>query len=521
MKNLLTVFLFIATLWEIKAQQPLATTSKISRIIVFQNQAQIQASIAVNLPSGRSEITIEEIASTIDPNTIQLKGTGDFIILGTKYGRSLSSSRKTKITEELKIILEQIDEVTMLIDVAKSESRMIEKNAEDIKSDTDGLFPTEFKEMIEFTRKQLIEVGKRELGFKRELKELTEKKNRLEQEIATIGGNQQLGELVVSVSTQKATTAKLNLNYIVNNAGWSPTYDIRSEGISDNVRLNYRANVYQRTGIDWENVKLSLSTSNPRMNQTKPELYPHFLNVYVPQPIMQRNLKMSAAAPMMADAAEGEAMSLNEVITVSESTLSVNFDVDIPYSIPSTGNPELVDVQTFNLPAEYNFFAVPKYSTNAFLVAKIKEWEKLNLLPGQANIYFEGAYIGKTYLNGSNTTDELKVSLGAATKVIVERKELTNFKTKRVIGGNIREEFVFETTIRNTTNKTVTLKVEEQIPVSQDSRISVDFDIPNGTEFEALTGKLTYQITLQPEQSIKKQIKYEVKYPKELQINNL
>jgi uncharacterized protein (TIGR02231 family) len=522
MKNLIVTILIFSFFLDAQGQQNLNVVSKISKVTVFQSQAQIEASTSVALPTGRSIIVIEDISSTTDVNSIQVRGTGDFMILGTKFQQSLTSTRQTKYTDQLNTITERIEEVDMLLNVAKAETNMIEKNAEDIKSETDGLFVKDFLEMIDFTRKQLIEVGKRELTLKKEKKELTEKKQKLEREIATIGGNQQLSEILITVDAKKPVSSKISLTYLVSSAGWNPTYDIRSEGIDKNVSLNYRANVYQRTGVNWENVQLSLSTTNPRMNQTKPELYPQFLSIYTPRPIMARNMKMSAAAPMAeADAVQGESMMLNEVVSVSESTLSVNFNIDIPYSIPSTGNPELVDIQSFDLPAEYNFMAVPKFATNAFLIAKIKDWEKLNLLPGEANIYFEGAYIGKTYLNGSNTKDELKVSLGAAPKIIVERKELTNFKTKRIIGGNIKEEFVYEITVRNTSNSAVSLIVEEQVPISQDSRIEVDFDTPAGMEYEKETGKLTYRVTIAPNQSVVNKINYEVKYPKELQITNL
>ncbi len=505
------------------SQQSLTISGKVSDVTVFRNQAQITVAASVNIPAGKSEIIIQNMASTTDPNTVELRGTGDFMILGTKFEYSLTNTKQTKFTEQLEEIKTRRNELNMLLEVAQSEVEMIQKNAANVKSETDGLFPNEFKEMIEFTRKQLTEVGKRKLVLMKEFTELTEKMKTLEQEIALIGGEQPLGQLVVSVSAKNAGLAKFSLKYVANNAGWSPTYDIRSGGVDNDVALSYRANVYQKTGVDWENVRLKLSTTNSQQNQTKPELYPQFLSVYIPRPVMQRNLKIASAPMMAADAMvdSEEAAVLSDVITMSETTLAVNFDIDTPYTIPSTGKPELIDVQAFMLPASYNFVAVPKYATNAFLVAKIIDWERLNLLAGEANIYFEGAFVGKTYLNSYDTDSVLNVSLGAATKIVVERKELVNFKSKRAIGNNIREEFVFETTIRNTTNKLVKLMVEEQIPVSQDSRIEVAFEVPSGMSFETSTGKVTYNLTLNPNQSVQKQLKYELKYPKELQITNL
>ncbi|MFT7002000.1 MAG: glycerol-3-phosphate dehydrogenase, partial [Spirosomataceae bacterium] len=131
MKNLIVSLLCFSFFLDVQGQQNLNVVSKISKVTVFQSQAQIEASTSVTLPAGRSVIVIEDIASTTDVNSIQVRGTGDFMILGTKFQRSLISTRQTKYTEQLNTITERIEEVDMLLNVAKAETSMIEKNAED------------------------------------------------------------------------------------------------------------------------------------------------------------------------------------------------------------------------------------------------------------------------------------------------------------------------------------------------------------------------------------------------------
>lgn len=513
--------ILLLTQFQSFSQSTIHSSPKIEKVTVFLNKAQLETTVNISIPKGKSTILIEDLAGTTDPSTIQIKGEGQFSILSTSYQNSTSNSRKVKYLDSLDEITAKIQEVKVMIDVAEKETTMITQNAANIKSTTDGLFADEFKEMIEFTRKKLTEVGTRKLAHIRDLEKLTKKKEEILNKINSMGGvSQLLGEVLVTVIANNPTLAKINLTYLVNNAGWSPTYDIRSEGVNQPVKIGYRANVYQQTGIDWENVNLVLSSTNPNINNTKPELYPQFLSEMVQNDLMARGLKV-ASAPMYAMDSPQDEVSLANGISVTESAMAVNFSIALPYTILSTGKPELVDIQQFNLPATYEYVAVPKFSTTGFLVSKISDWEKLNILPGVASIYFENAFIGKTSMNGSETKDELSVSLGAVSKLIVERKELLDFKSSRTIGGSIRENFSYETTIRNTKNEAVNLIVEEQVPVSQDSRIEVNFEPENGMMYDKTTGKVTYNLTLQPNQTIQKRINYEVKYPKDLRVSNL
>ncbi|RZK30463.1 MAG: mucoidy inhibitor MuiA family protein, partial [Hymenobacter sp.] len=152
----------------------------------------------------------------------------------------------------------------------------------------------------------------------------------------------------VTVTNKTAKNATLEIDYVVSNAGWYPVYDLRAKDSKSPVQLNYKAQVYQNTGIDWSNVKLKLSTSNPSLGGTKPVLSSWFLNFYEPRPVsvpMYRSNKemKKSAAPSMADdnayevAGMEESESIADYTKVVQTTLAAEFDIAVPYTIPSDG----------------------------------------------------------------------------------------------------------------------------------------------------------------------------------------
>lgn len=166
----------------------------------------------------------------------------------------------------------------------------------------------------------------------------------------------------------------------------------------------------------------------------------------------------------------------------------------------------------------YTHSAVPKLDKDAFLMAQLVEWEKFNLLSGKANIYFEGSFVGETFLNAKNTKDTMNISLGRDKRIVIDRKQIKDFTRKRFLGSNIKQTFGYEISVRNTKKENVTITIEEQIPVSRTNKITVELLEAEGAQVDKITGKVTWKITLKPQQTTKLTLKYSVKYPKKQQI---
>lgn len=530
MKHLSILVLLFGLYGSIFGQTSKRISPKIDHVTVFQNKAQIDASATVNILAGNSKVILDDIASTIDQNSIKVGGKGDFVILSVKYRTNLTNKKVSAIQDSITIVGTEIENIDMLLGVVANEERMVMANS-NVKSDKDGLVPEDFKEMIDFFRTKLTELGTRKLQLTRQLAPLKEKKLRLERQLASNPGSRlPTGEIELAVSAKGPVSAALSLSYVVNNVGWYPSYDVRIKNTTSPVLMAYRANVYQNTGIDWSNVKLTLSTSNPSEGGQKPELYPQFLSIFEPQPVYSDNVraarvesKVLTMAPAPAAGSEPlmEVQSTADYTRVVESALSVNFEIDLPYSIPSGGNPELVEIRNYSLPSKFSNYILPKLDTDGFLTTEVTEWEKYKLLPGEANVYFEDTFIGKSRVAGVGTEEKMIFSLGRDKKITSKREEIENYKARKSMGSSIRESFGYRTTIRNAKSEPVTVIVQDQVPVSQDSSIEVSLEEADGAQYDKATGKVTWEVTLPPAQSRELNLKYTVKYPKDKKVNNL
>ncbi|RYD86318.1 MAG: mucoidy inhibitor MuiA family protein, partial [Sphingobacteriales bacterium] len=215
--------------------------------------------------------------------------------------------------------------------------------------------------------------------------------------------NQPTGEVLITVSATQRTQAEFTITYVAANAGWNPVYDLRASDTNSPVKLVYKANVYQQTGLDWKKVKLKLTSGNPSAGSTKPELSTWHLNVYDNRPRKRQarvaNLKEEEKAAGLTDNFGGwgsdasPSQTMGDYTQVSESVLAVEFTITIPYTIPSDGKERPIELQQHELKAVYQHMAVPKLDPRAFLVARITGWDEYNLLPGAVNAYFAGTFV--------------------------------------------------------------------------------------------------------------------------------
>ncbi len=215
------------------------------------------------------------------------------------------------------------------------------------------------------------------------------------------------------ISADAAGSAELDAQYIVNNAGWTALYDLRARDTKSPVELSYKANVYQHTGEDWKDVKLTLSTSNPALGGLKPELSTWYLNFA--QPVINGYYSVAPSAreevsavkdisDALSDKVAGlevergraDTSSAIEVHTV-QTALHAEFVIDQPYSVSSSAKPTLVDIRQHSLPAEFIYSVAPKLDNDAFLMARVTGWEAFDLLPGEASVFFEGTFCGPHY----------------------------------------------------------------------------------------------------------------------------
>jgi uncharacterized protein (TIGR02231 family) len=312
---------------------------------------------------------------------------------------------------------------------------------------------------------------------------------------------------------------------VVSNAGWYPSYDIRVDDIKNPVAIFYKANVFQNSGVEWKDVKLSFSNATPWVAGDIPILNPWFVDYYNPAPVMYRAMTKSAPhneAPKMkevADAvmvAEEKTMESAPVMTekqVGETTIT--FDIAVPYTIQSDGKVQTVEIQRITAPADYKYVTLPKLTQLAYLTANISDWAKLSLQSGEATLYFENSFVGKSTLNVNQLKDTLTISLGTDNSILIKREKRKDFTSRKILGSNRTDTYSFLITARNNKSNPVNITVNDQIPVSSNSSISVDAIELSGGKLNPQTGEIKWDIEIKQQETRQIVLTYSVKYPKD------
>ncbi len=193
---------------------------------------------------------------------------------------------------------------------------------------------------------------------------------------------------------------------------------------------------------------------------------------------------------------------------------TVSFAVDIPYTIPSNGENYTVEIQDLSIPATYEYFTAPKVSKTVFLTALITNWEPYNLMAGEASIFFEDTFVGRSVLDVDQPDDTLTVSLGQDRGISVSRTRVDDFSEKNFFGTTRSEQVGYEIALRSNKSQPITIVVEDQVPVSTNEQIRVEVEETSGADYNEPTGLLRWSLELPPAETKKLRFGYEVKYPK-------
>ena len=212
---------------------------------------------------------------------------------------------------------------------------------------------------------------------------------------------------------------------------------------------------------------------------------------------------------------------MDDYTTINENQLNVSFDIDIPYDILSNGKAHSVALKEIKLPATYKYYAAPRVDKEAFLLAEINDYSKYNLLPGEANIIFEGLYVGKTTINPNQTTDTLNLSMGRDKKISIKREKVVDKSGTKFLSSYKEQTFTYDLTLRNNKKEDIEMLLKDQYPLSSDKEITIELLEDGKAKVNTETGILTWELKLAPNETKKIRISYKVKYPKDKVIDNL
>ena len=600
MKTAFVVILAFVNFYAHGAEDKNVVKAQLKSATVYKTGAELSHTAQSNLRQGNNELIIDNIARNIDINSLQIKTSSAVTLMGVEFNNNyMTSTEKSANIKMLEDSLQQLEaarnKVANLYNNNEEMMQVLRSNRE-IKGTQTGMSVTELSKLMDYYKTKLQELQDAKTSLTERLKKIDEKKAKVENQIAEDNSRNTstTGRLVLQLSVALAGKYDFNISYIANDAYWSPYYDVRVDDIKSPLKLVTKAKITQTTGIDWKQIKLSLSTSTPAQWGNAPLLNAWYLAYINPVATMNMSLQNTiqpmalqgrvagveaekydardkislrgissingnrdplyvlngnpiskdefskiapgsiknvnvlkgdaATAIYGSTAANGAILitlkdGLEDYVSVANNTLNLSFDIDLPYDIPTNGKAQTAIISSTNVDATYKHYAVPKLDKDAYLLAEIADWGKLNLLPGEANIIFEGTYVGKSFIDPNSTSDTLNLTLGRDKRVVVKREKLTDYSSVKFLGSNKLQKFTYQVTIRNTKNEAINLLLKDQYPLTTNKEIEVELTDNGGAEVNIDLGVLNWKLKLGSGETQKIKFSYTVKYPKDKQLN--
>lgn len=511
----------------------------IEHATVFLSGAELSSFAKVNLQQGETDVLFTNIAGNVNQQSLSVGADNNVVIQSATFQNNyLVADVLSPRAKTIKDSIEQVEEgrsaTNNQLATVTEQIAILSQNRQVSGANT-GLSVTELQKMLDLVKARLAgllnEKDKLAVTIRKTDEKLALLRMQLEEEQRK--NFQPGGQLLVKFYSPRATQANISISYVVPNAGWTPSYDLRVDNLHDPVKLFYKANVYQNCGVKWDNVHISLSTGNPNEGAQSPTLNPWYLSIVNPETFSPGYLNSYGAvnaAPVMKAVEDAEGMpsravktpvpaTMNNYVQVDNNGINTSFDIDLPYSIPSDGQAHMVAIKTYQLPATYTYYTVPKLDRDAFLQARITNWEDLNLLPASTNIFYEGSYVGQGYIDMRNVKDTMNLSLGRDKKIVIRRERDKELKVVKTLGSNIRESFVYTISMRNTRKEAVTVTVLDQIPISNDKDIVIEDRELGGGVYDETKGFIKWEVELKPNEAKNLRFGYTIKYPKGKNIN--
>jgi len=536
MKNITMAFMMLltvpATVW---AQNTIEIEGEVSDVTVFLKGAQVTRTAKASLKSGENILKFTGLTSNLDANSIQVSAKGDFMIMGVKH--QINYLKDQKLSPKIEVKKDSLKDLQLKIQMRRSlksvyqeEKGMILANKV-IKGQDSNLLAEDLLEMADFYRTRLKEIEFRLIELSQEEQELQETINRLNNDLAGLNSrwNRNSSEIEVRVKSNKVQDGNFDISYQVYNAGWVPNYDIRANDITGPVDLIYKAKVYQSTGYDWDRVNLTISTGNPTAGGQPPVLNPWYLQMYDPEVYSNNNSnnkqRMNAysgvaqEADMMFKADDAE--TLGGSVAQQEGLVNTEFKIGIPYTVPSDNKQYDVELLRPSLKADYRYFSAPRSDKDAFLLARVTDWAQYNLMPGESNIYYQGTFVGKAFIDPAINQDTLQLSLGRDKSVVLRREQIKDFCKTSVFGSKKSTSKGYSIKVTNNKSKPITIQVKDQVPLSNMGELIVEIDELSGGVHDPLSGFVDWELNLRPGETRELILKYTVKYPKKKILSNL
>ena len=518
-------------------------SAKLDSVTVFLRGATLYHSASATLKSGTQEIVIDGLSPDIALNSLKVHADG-VLISAMEFEKDYitpkeETAKLKKLSDSLDFYQKQLQEARDELTVHQHLLKMLTDGTLNNMEKKDGTVTVaDINANMDLYKSKATALQNSINQVNKKIEKLEETVNRLKLQINQDrqDSNVETGVVYMSISVPNNVTTVFNISYLTADAGWEPHYDINIPAIDKPITMQAKAMVHQETGLDWNNVRLTLSNALPNRTNTVPVFRSWFLRFARDHSTDLSYSRSNVASNYISSSNTNAALSslegvsatdgtnkkvvstrMEDYISVDEQDIHVNYKIGVPYNIPGNGNDQLVDLMNYNLEAEFNYYSAPKLSTETYLIATLGGLEKYSLLSGPATVTFNNTFVGETYLNPNSTQDKVTLTLTTDPRVTVKRELQRDYSSTKHVGNTTTETRSYLITVRNNQNRNAKLTLKEQYPISNDKDIEVKLTEvkPEATYNKEDIGVLTWELDLKPGEARTFVVTYSVKYPKD------
>ena len=538
-KNFLIVIsLCLGCILPMQAQKQIS--AKLTDATVYLRGAALTHTASATLKSGSQEVIIDGLSPDIEINSLKVKANG-VLISATEFSQDYLTPREQaahikKLQDSLDLYQEQLKEVQNDLAVHKQLLKLVTDGTQNNMSQKEGTVTiADINANMELYRTKAAELQKSIDKDNKKIEKLKETVNRLKNQIdQDETENSQLnGMLRLSVSVPENVTTTFTITYFTNMAQWVPCYDINIPSMNKSITLQAKAKVWQLTGLDWNNVKLTLSNATPNRSTVAPVFKTWFLKFQRPRQQYSTLAKgyddarsntvsysvevEEAMVSHLASAKPVAPILMNDFVEVEDQDIQVTYAIAVPYDIPGSGKEKLIDLKSYDVKADFKYYSIPKLSDETYLIATLSDYEKYNLLPGEATVTFNNTFVGRTRLRPNDTESQITLTLTTEPRMTVKREKQKDFCSTKHVGNSTTVTQSYLITVKNNLTRSAKLTLKEQYPISNDKDIEVKDVVvtPKATYDKTDIGVVTWDVELNPGETRSFTVTYSVKYPKE------
>lgn len=489
----------------------MTASSRVDSVIVYPYQVQVVRTASVSV-SGPGEVVFPGLPGALYDNTVRIKARG--LRIGEVQVKQGYMAEPTPEVRRLELAVRQLEDELAALDNEAVVLKAREDFLNSIKLGTPELISKDlaqgkvsvesWRAALGFMADELARVKARSVSLAREHEEKSREVDAARLEYAAARSAIENRKEVRFDYDGSAGDYDVQLSYVIPNAAsWAPYYELRARPDDGKVEVSYFAKLEQRSGENWDRVKVVLSTTTPATDIAAPQPSPwtvSFDEGYGDRGMMRMDKAVQEAPAPMTDGVMASQLAQEEKVQAVETGISLQYAIPGRVSLASGEPAKKLSLTTTELPAEFEYYALPRMREQAFLTGKLVNSSTFVLLAGQANTYVGDEYTGSTWLGNIAPEESTELSFGVDERIKVKRELVKSFKSKTgLFGKTERMSYVFKTTVENYLSKPVAVKVIEQVPVSQqgDIKVNVSKVEPKPLEENKDDGTYTWKPTIE------------------------